>query len=118
MNNRASSYYYNSIIGLKSFPEVLFSNGGAAIMKNSIVFLYCVINSFSPTLTMTWTKDGFPLVPNIPHVRIRKYLSHNQEMTLLLVVDTFQEYDHGSYQCIAEDWRYMISGVSFNLTGS
>ena len=114
MNNHASSYY---ITGLRSFPEV-FSNGSAAIVQNSIVLLYCIINSFSPNLTLTWTKDGFPLVPNIPHVRIRKYMSPNHEMTLLLVVDSFQEYDHGRYQCIAEDWGYMISGVSFNLTGS
>lgn len=109
-----SSCYYIST-GLRSFPDVL-SYGNASIVQNSIVFLYCAIHSFSPTLKLSWIKDNLPLVPNIPHVRIRKSTSRNYK-TLLLVVDSFQKNDDGRYWCIAEDWGYMVNGNSFNLTG-
>ena len=101
---------------MHSLPEVIFSNGSASIVQGSVVWLFCVIYSTSPTLTLSWS---YPQDPNIgiPHVRMRKYTSDANKTTLLLVVDSFQSYDNGNYQCTAENMGSVVIGTSSSLTG-
>lgn len=96
---------------------MLFSIGNVSIAQGSVVWLYCVVYTGLSTLTLTWTKDGRPLVPNIHHVRIRRSASYASN-TLVLVVDSFQDYDNGNYQCTAEINGVVVNGTSLNLRGT
>ena len=103
-------------IGVQSLPNVLFSKRKAKIVEFSTLFLYCVINSSSHPLKTTWTKDGAPVIPSSPHIRIRKYTSE-MYATLLLIVDSFQRSDDGDYQCTAEVRGKKVYGNALNLKG-
>ena len=114
-------YYFNSIdvLGLwplliTYYPEVLFSSD--SLLESSVVWLYCETNSTSSTLTMMWTKDGNPLVQDVPHIIIRKI----DASTSLLIVNDLQISDGGQYQCSAEDDFYTDKGIGsiLNITGT
>ena len=56
-----------------SLPAVLFqTNGGVHnISASSVIQLYCSVQS--TTATFSWTKDGKPVVIDVPHLRERTY---------------------------------------------
>ena len=81
-----------------------------------MVWLYCEVNSTSPTLTVTWNKDSVALVQDVPHIRMRSSTSASVT-TFLLVVDNFQVSDGGSYQCSVQDGTSTVMGEILTLTG-
>ena len=101
-----------------SLPAVLFLGRGVRkIVDGSVVWLYCKVNSIRSTLTVTWNKDGVPLVQDVPHIRIRNSTSVTST-TFILMVDNFQASDDGTYQCNAQDERVRASGTALILTGN
>ena len=81
-----------------------------------MVWLYCQVNSRTPTVRATWTKDSVPLVQDVPHIHMRS--SHTDaDTTFLLVVDTFQSSDSGVYQCTVQDGAMTGMGTALTLTG-
>ena len=106
-------------IGILSLPDVLFSSGNQrSIVENSVLFLYCQVNSTAPTLRVTWMKDGTPLIQDVPHIRLRNLLSGADTTTLLLVVDLLQVSDNGVYQCAAENEGRVAVGDTLILNGT
>ena len=79
-----------------------------------MVWLYCQVNSTASTLTVTWSKNGAPLVQDVPHLRMRNS-SDNTSTTLLLVLDNLQASDSGVYQCTAQDGGQTVVGTSLTL---
>ncbi len=104
---------------MSSFPSSLFDRGSHDIVEGSVVWLYCEVNSTSPSLRVTWNKDSVPLVQDVPHVRIRTTTS-TTTTTSILIVDNFQDSlsDGGVYQCIAEDQGTTGNGTALTLTGT
>ena len=101
-----------------SLPAVLFAGGSQTVVEGSVVWLYCVVNSTDPTLTVTWNKDGVPVVLDVPHLRTRRS-SITSSTTLLLVVDNFQPSDDGTYQCSAQvQGGSTVMGSALALTGN
>lgn len=105
-------------LAVNVLPTVLFSGGSRSIVEGSVVWLYCQVNSIALTLTVTWTKDGVPLVQDVPHIRMRSSSSAAASSTFLLVVDTFRGSDSGVYQCTAEDRGDTAIGTALTLTGN
>ena len=101
---------------MTSLPAVLFDEGSNTIVEGSVVWLYCQVNSVSPTLTVTWNKDSAPVVLDIPHIRIRSSITAISS-TFLLVVDNFQPSDSGLYQCTAQEGVDTAMGTPLTLTG-
>ena len=101
---------------MTSLPEILFDDGSQTIVEGSVVWLYCQVNSTSPNLTVTWTRDSVPLVQDAPHLRVRSS-SDAISSTLLLVVDNFVVTDNGAYQCAVMDGGNPVMGTTLTLTG-
>ena len=100
-----------------SLPAVLFDGGSQSIVEGSVIWLYCQVNSTSPTLTVTWTKDSVPVVLDVPHIRMRRSTSASSTI-LILIVDNFQSSDTGMYQCTAqEEQGSAVMGTSLMLIG-
>ncbi len=115
-------YYIIDVQGqldVSSFPSLLFDGGSHGIVEGSVVWLYCEVNSTSPSLGVTWNKDSVPLVQDVPHVRIRTTTS-TTTTTSILIVDNFQDSlpDGGVYQCIAQDQGTTGNGTALTLTGT
>ena len=102
---------------MTSLPAVLFNGVNQSIVEGSVIWLYCEVNSVSPSLTVTWNKDNIPLEQDVPHIRMRSS-NTTSSSTFLLVVDNFQSSDDGTYQCIAEDGAMRGNGASLTLTGA
>lgn len=91
-----------------------------------MIWLYCQVNSAAPNLTVTWTRDGTPLVEDIPHIRMKNSiisddvisLSGDNSTAFLLIVDSFQGSDSGVYQCTAEVGEDIVNGTALMLTGT
>ncbi len=66
------------------------------------MWLYCDASQISDLITVTWNKDGRPLVQNVPHIRLRT-LTSSTSTTLLLVIDNAVSSDAGVYQCTARE---------------
>ena len=104
---------------LTSLPDVLFSGKNQTILKDSVIWLYCLVGPKSPTLEVTWSKNGEPLVQDVPHIRLRNSGSDaDTYSTFILIVDKFQTSDSGAYQCIAQDEDIVTTGRISNLIGS
>ena len=86
-------------------------------MEGSVIWLYCELNSVSPSLRVTWNKDNVPQAQDVPHIRMRSS-NNTSSSTFLLVVDNFQSSDDGTYQCIAEDGVMTWNGSTLTLTGA
>ena len=86
-------------------------------MEGSVVWLYCRVNSISPSLRVTWSKDSDPLVQDVPHVRMRRSTSDAVSSTFFLIVDIFTSSDTGTYQCTAQQQGQTARGSSLILTG-
>ena len=102
---------------MTSLPAVLFNGGSQSIVEGSVIWLYCEVDSVSPSLRVTWNKDNVPLIQDVPHVRMRNS-STTSSSTFLLIVDNFQSPDGGTYQCSAEDGVMTGNGSTLILTGA
>ena len=102
---------------MASLPAVLFNGESQSIVEGSVIWLYCEVDSVSPSLRVTWNKDNIPLEQDVPHIRMRS-LSTTSSSTFLLVVDNFQSSDDGTYQCTAEDGVMTGNGSTLTLTGA
>lgn len=100
---------------MTSLPDVFFSEGtrNHTILVDSVIWLYCLANPKSPTLTVTWTKDNEPLIQDVPHIRLRS----SDNSTYILIVEDFQVFDSGAYQCIAQDGNITTPGSQASLIG-
>ena len=85
-----------------SLPAILFqSNGGVhGVVRGSVIQLYCSVQS--TTATFSWTKDGGPVVIDVPHLRERT-CNDSTTTTSVLTLDNFQSSDNGTYQCMAAE---------------
>ena len=102
---------------MTSLPAVLFNGGSQSIVEGSVIWLYCEVDSVSPSLRVTWKKDNVPLTQDVPHIRTRSSINTNSS-TFLLVVDNFKSSDDGIYQCTAEDGAMTGNGFTLILTGA
>ena len=102
---------------MTSLPAMLFNGGNQSIVEGSVIWLYCEVDSVSPSLRVTWNKDNVPLTQDVPHIRMRSS-STTSSTTFLLVVDNFQSSDDGTYQCTAEDGVTTGNGSTLILTGT
>ena len=85
---------------VNSYPKLLFSGESQTVVEGSVVWLYCKINSNAPSLRVVWSKDGTPLIQDVPHIRLRSSIDADTS-TLLLVLDVLHASDSGAYQCRA-----------------
>ena len=101
---------------IKSLPAVLFqTNGGVQnVVAGSVVQLYCSV--LSTTASFSWTKNGMPVVIDVPHLRERT-CSDSITTTSVLTVDNFQTSDDGLFQCMAADGNTTGQGQSIELRG-
>jgi len=111
----------SSPVTVTTLPDILFLNNSGVhnIAPQSVIWLYCTVNSATATPSITWTKDGVTLVNDPPHIRIRS-TSNDVEMstTSSLVVDNFGiADDDGSYVCQASDGTTTVSSSTLSLTG-
>ena len=89
------------------------TNGGVRnVVEGSVIQLYCSVES--TTATLSWTKDGNPVVINVPHLRERT-CNDSSTTTSVLTVDNFQSRDSGMYQCFADDGRKLGNGMVVTL---
>ena len=103
---------------MTSLPAVLFDGGSQTIVEGSVVWLYCQVNSTSPTLTVTWNKDSVPMILDVPHIRIRNENDTSDgKFISVLIVDNFQTVDNGTYQCTAQEGVDAAMGTPLTLTG-
>lgn len=79
-----------------------------------MVLLYCYVNSTSPNLIVTWTKDGDTLFNDLPHIHIQS----SPFGVFLLTMVNFQPSDGGSYQCSAQEGVNTAIGPIASLTGT
>ena len=101
---------------MTSLPAALFNGGSQTVVEGSVVWLYCQVNSRTPTVRATWTKDSVQLVQDVPHIHMRSSQT-DADTTFLLVVDTFQSSDSGVYQCIVQNAAMIGLGTALMLTG-
>ena len=99
-----------------SLPAVLFqTNGGVHnITAGSVIQLYCSVQF--TTASFSWTKDGRPVVINVPHLRERTCNDNSSTMSVL-IVDNFQSSDDGIYQCTAVSGNATGEGGNIELKG-
>jgi hypothetical protein len=100
-----------------SLPDVLFSGGSQSVVEGSVVWLYCQVDSLGEGVAVTWTRNGVPLVQDVPHIRMRTSQS-DAATTFLLVVDTFRGSDSGTYQCTVQEGVMTGTGTALTLTGT
>ena len=106
------------IIGLQviSLPYVLFQSNGRIhnVVEGSVIQLYCSVES--TTASFSWTKDGSPVVIDVPHLRERTS-NDSTTTTSVLTVDNFHSTDTGTYRCSASDGMRTGNGASVTLNG-
>ena len=103
-------------ITVTSLPSLFFNVSSTSVVQGSVIWLYCVVNSASSALSVAWNKDGELLVQDVPHVRLRAFIT-SSSTTLLLVIDNVVSSDAGVYQCTAMDRLNYIGGDNFTMTG-
>ena len=99
---------------VQSRPEILF--GSTSVVKGSVIWLYCEVNSIATNLTAFWNKDMDVLIEDVPHIRMRTRTS-GSSTTFVLVIDNFQMADSGMYQCVIQKGQDEGNGRVFNLSG-
>ena len=89
------------------------------MVEGSVIQLYCSVESTAASFS--WTKDGSPVVIDVPHLRERTSndrTSNDSTMTTsVLTVDNFQSSDTGRYQCSASDGMRTGNGMNVTLNG-
>ena len=105
-----------SQLTVTSLPEALFlANGGIRnVVQGTVIQLYCVVQSAN--VTFSWTKDGDPVVLDVPHLRERT-CNNATTSTSVLTIETFQISDNGTYLCSAVSADGTGVGDSTTLTG-
>ena len=101
---------------MTSLPAVLFDGGSRTIVEGSVVWLYCQVNIKEPD-NVTWSKDGVPLVQDVPHIRMKRSTIDDNLFTFFLVVDNVTSSDDGTYQCTAQEGQTVVQGSNLILTG-
>ena len=104
---------------MTSLPEVLFQadDGMCNVVKGSVIQLFCAALE-SARITFSWTKDGSPVVIDVPHLRERT-TSRGTTTISMLTIDNFQSTDNGLYQCLAQiDSGNFGAGGMANLRGT
>ena len=102
---------------MTSRPDALFqvNDGIHNVVPGTVIQLYCEANSAAATFS--WTKNGNPVVIDVPHLRNRTTNSSNTA-TSVLTIDNFRSSDDGVYQCTAIlNNGTMASGSNITLTG-
>ena len=101
---------------MRSLPTVLFeSNGGVHnVVEGSVIQLYCSV--VPSTATITWTKDGSPVVLDVPHLRERTF-NESPSILSVLTVDNFVSSDSGTYHCLAVAEGHSSNGTEVTLNG-
>ena len=79
-----------------------------------MIHLYCSVES--TTASFSWTKDGSPVVIDVPHLQERTS-NDSTTTTSVLTVDNFHSTDTGTYQCSASDGMRTGNGPSVTLNG-
>ena len=80
-----------------------------------MIQLYCSVESTGASFS--WTKDGNPVVIDVPHLRERT--SNDSTTTIsVLTVDNFQPTDSGTYQCSVSDGVRTGNGQNVTLNGN
>ena len=116
MNNFAAVPVHGRQLTVTSLPEVLFSGGTESVGEGSVLWLYCEVNSTSPTLRVTWKKNNFAVVQDHPHLHIRSSTTEDSS-TFILVLDYLLLTDSGTYYCTAEDGGSSVNGSGLTLSG-
>ena len=108
-------YTIRSGFQVTSLPDLLFqlNSGVHNVVEGSVIQLYCSVES--TTATLSWTKNGSPVVLDVPHLHERT--KNDTQTSSVLTVDAFQFSDSGTYQCHAEDGSSTESGTTVTLTG-
>ena len=101
---------------MTSLPEVLFSGGTESVVEGSVLWLYCEVNSTSPTLRVTWKKNDSAVVQDHPHLHIRSFITEDSS-TFILILDYLLLTDSGTYHCTAEDGGSSVNGSELSLSG-
>ena len=101
---------------VNSYPEFFFSGESRTVLEDSVVWLYCQINSNAPSLGVVWSKDNIPLIQDVPHIRLRNSKDANSS-TLILILDDVGVPDSGVYQCRAQNNGATAVGESLVLRG-
>ena len=107
-----------SQLSVTSLPAALFevNNGMHNVVEGTVIQLYCTANS--TTATFSWTKDGSPVVIDVPHLRERTCSDvSTSTATSMLTIDGFYSSDNGTYLCTAVDGASTESGSTVVLTG-
>ena len=99
-----------------SLPAALFQDNGGVhnVVEGSVIQLFCSVESLD--VTFSWTKDGSPVVINVPNLRERT-CNESTTTTSMLTIEGFQSNDNGTYQCIAKHGQESGIGNSTTLTG-
>ena len=79
-----------------------------------MILLYCTVESTN--VTFSWTKDGSPVVINVPHL-FERTCNDSTVTKSVMTIDSFQSNDNGTYQCIATDGQQCGCGNATTLTG-
>jgi hypothetical protein len=105
------------LTSVTSLPVALFqaNSGVHNVVEGTVIQLYCEANSISASFS--WTKDGNPVVIDVPHLRERTTNDSSSTATSVLTIDNFQSSDDGMYQCTAMNNGTMASGSNVTLTG-
>ena len=85
------------------------------MVEGSVIQLYCSVESTAASFS--WTKDGNPVIIDVPHLRERTF-SDSTTTTSVLTVDNFQSSDTGTYQCLVSDGVRTGNGQSVTLSGT
>ena len=99
-----------------SLPATLFQDNGGVhnVVNGSVIQLFCSVESLN--VTFSWTKDGSPVVINVPNLRERT-CNDSTTTTSMLTIEDFQSNDNGTYQCMATNGQESGSGSSTTLSG-
>ena len=99
-----------------SLPAALFqeNSGVHNVVNNSVIQLYCTVDSLN--VTFSWTKNGSPVVINVPHL-FERTCNNSTTTRSVLTIDGFQSSDNGTYQCMAIDGLESGSGNTTTLAG-
>ena len=101
---------------MTSLPDALFQDNGGVhnVVNGSVIQLFCSVESLN--VTFSWTKDGSPVVIDVPNLRERT-CNDSTTTTSVLTIEDFQSNDNGTYQCMATNGQESGIGSSTTLTG-
>ena len=78
--------------------------------------IFCEVNTISLDVTVDVTKDQIPMLADLPHIRIDRYVSDNRTI-LRLVIENMAQNLIGTYQCAARDEMSSAVGEEVTILG-